>query len=328
MKGESSGEIWRVLNEFGLSAPTLQVFPVIGGFSGASIWQVKQSKPLYALKAWPPGQPVYLRLTDIHQHMIAARESGLTFVPQVLTTVRGPTLFDRPKHRWELVTWQPGEPELSPTVSPKRLQAAVQALAQIHAFWRKAYHKPGPCFALQHRWQRLKEWTPKELHQLEQNIKTLPPTFTTALHFLNRHRERAMQRLEPWLDRKLPLQLCLGDIWSDHVLFTGNEVTGIIDYGGMRIDHVAQDLSRLLGSLCQGDPHLRQKGLAAYQPAIEHLEVLTVLLEETGTIVGIGNWLRWLVLERRAFADPARAEARLAQLVQHHLHRTLRQRGW
>src|SRR5438874_648348 len=40
----------------------------------------------------------------------------------------------------------------------------------------------------------------------------------------------AERRLAPWADRPVPVQPCLCDIHHDHVLFAGDEVTGIIDY--------------------------------------------------------------------------------------------------
>ena len=71
--------------------------------------------------------------------------------------------------------------------------------------------------------------------------------------------------LRRWVDRTWPLQPCLCDVWHDHVLFDGDRVTGLIDYGAMKIDHPAVDLARLLGSLAEDDLAGWTIGLAAYR---------------------------------------------------------------
>jgi Ser/Thr protein kinase RdoA (MazF antagonist) len=103
------------------------------------------------------------------------------------------------------------------------------------------------------------------------------------------------------------------------VLFEGNAVTGLIDYGSVKIDHVAVDLARLLGSLARDESPLRASGLKAYnslRPLAAHEEELIGLLDETGTIIGTANWLRWLYHERRCYEDTQAVGRRLAALVE------------
>jgi hypothetical protein len=66
------------------------------------------------------------------------------------------------------------------------------------------------------------------------------------------------QRLAPWCHRPVPLQPCLCDSWHDHVLFESDAVTGLIDYGSAKIDHVAVDLARMLGSLMAARMKIRR----------------------------------------------------------------------
>ena len=76
---------------------------------------------------------------------------------------------------------------------------------------------------------------------------------------------------------EISLHPCLGDVWAEHVLFEGNQITGLIDFGGMRYDHPAQDLARLLGSYTQGDVLRRQLALTQYAPEQhQELESLTI----------------------------------------------------
>jgi homoserine kinase type II len=128
-----------------------------------------------------------------------------------------------------------------------------------------------------------------------------------------------MGHLAPWSDRSFPLQPCLCDIWHDHVLFDGDRVTGVVDYGSIKTDHVAVDLARLLGSLVSDDPVWRSAGLDAYavtRPLTPEDRALVTVLDETGSLLGAANWLRWLFHEHRQYPDRPAVARRLATLVQ------------
>src|SRR5262249_26147424 len=126
------------------------------------------------------------------------------------------------------------------------------------------------------------------------------------------------QRLAGWTPRRWPLQPCLCDIWHDHVLFEGDGVTGLIDYGSVKVDHVAADLARLLGSLVGDDTEMRAAGLGAYRqvrPLTGDEEELAWFLDETGTLLGAVNWLTWLYCEGRRYEDRHAVAGRLAEIV-------------
>jgi Ser/Thr protein kinase RdoA (MazF antagonist) len=132
--------------------------------------------------------------------------------------------------------------------------------------------------------------------------------------------ERVPAQLAPWTARPFPIQACLCDIWRANVLFEGETVSGIIDYGGVKYDHVAVDLARLLGSMVEDNAALRVLGLEAYRsirPLSPGEEELTTALDKTGTLLAAANWLRWLYQEQeRFFEDRAAVAGRLAALVQ------------
>jgi Ser/Thr protein kinase RdoA (MazF antagonist) len=126
------------------------------------------------------------------------------------------------------------------------------------------------------------------------------------------------RRLAPWLSRAVPLQPCLCDIWHDHVLYEGDLVVGVIDFGAAKVDHVAVDLARLLGSVAGGDAALWSAGIQAYgrwRPLGAEEEALAAVLDETGVVVGLATWLRWLYRDGRTFADRPAVAGRLADLL-------------
>lgn len=103
----------------------------------------------------------------------------------------------------------------------------------------------------------------------------------------------------------VPLQFVLRDVWSDHILFTGDCVTGIIDFGAARIDEPATDVARLLGSLEPHDASRWLLGWEAYHAANPHVDLERVrVLDRVGTLLAAVQWLQWLVIEPRQFDVP------------------------
>ena len=61
-----------------------------------------------------------------------------------------------------------------------------------------------------------------------------------------------------------------------------------------------------------------QAGLRAYRrfaPLSAEEEELAHVLDETGVVLGVANWLRWLYEERRPFADRTAVLHRFGQLL-------------
>ncbi len=121
--------------------------------------------------------------------------------------------------------------------------------------------------------------------------------------------------LRRWRTRIWPLQPCLCDVWHDHILFDEDYVTGIVDYGAMKIDHPVVDVARLLGSLVEDDAAGWATGLAAYRqvrPFTDEEEELAPVLDATGTTLGASVWLRRLYHEGKGILriDKRRAGGR------------------
>ncbi len=112
--------------------------------------------------------------------------------------------------------------------------------------------------------------------------------------------------------------MCLCDVWSAHVLFTGDAVTGIIDYGAVKPDSPAVDLARLLGSYVGDDDARFALGLDAYRAAGGTLDVpdeFVRLLDRTGVVCGVLTWLRRLLVEKRSYPDPQAVADRMNALL-------------
>lgn len=116
----------------------------------------------------------------------------------------------------------------------------------------------------------------------------------------------------------VPLHFVLRDVWSDHILFTEDRVTGIIDFGAARVDEPATDVARLLGSLEPLDDSRWLIGWQAYHAENPHVDVQRVrLLDRVGTLLAAVQWLQWLVTEPRQFDVPiAQLLSRWQRLLQ------------
>lgn len=293
-----------------------------GGFSGARLWRVSGPMGECCLRAWPLGtDPLWL--AETHRLIDQACAAGLPFVPRIERTRAGQSFVPLQDHLWEVASWLPGTADFHRRPAPGRLANAMTALATLHEVWRTA-PRAGRCPAILRRLATARRW-------LERVASGWQPRFTDEHHpamnlwaerawpILREHVPLVSARLRPWQTANVPLQPCLCDIWHDHVLFTGDVVTGIVDYGSVHVDHVAVDLARLIGSMAGDDELLRAAALDAYRErcklSADEIALIEVL-DETGTLLGAANWLMWVYHDGRVFADMEKAALRLAALVQ------------
>jgi Ser/Thr protein kinase RdoA (MazF antagonist) len=118
--------------------------------------------------------------------------------------------------------------------------------------------------------------------------------------------------------RAVPTHPVIRDVWHDHLLFTGDAVTGLIDFGAMRNDSIAVDVSRLLGSLVGDDIQGWKHGLGAYQqirPLSRAEDELIGTLDSSTILLSGLNWLRWIYVDRRRFDDFAQVAGRLREIA-------------
>lgn len=281
------------------------------GFSGARIWRVETLVGLYALRRWPDDGPAANRLQGLHALLQHLQDSGLTFLAVPLRNRAGSTLTRQRDAWWQLEPWLPGTANRDEHPSPARLAAAMQTLARWHAVARTfvpeaaaqtwfAGPDRGPAPAIVERAEKLR-------NMLLQIGAALTPHYLLAgewsdvfQRLLTGCRQRGpalLPQLERAREIPVPLQVCLRDVWRDHILYTGDKVTGLIDPSAARIDTVAADLARLLGSLVADDAEARDFALAAYKQerplAPEELR-LVPLLDQSGVVLSAWTWIERL----------------------------------
>ncbi|QDV26257.1 phosphotransferase [Aureliella helgolandensis] len=319
-----------------------------GGLSGAMIWRCSSRFGPACLRCWPAQHPQPERLRLIHTAISRARQAGLSTVPALSLTPSGASFVSDGQRLWELTEWLPGAADYLEHPTPDKLAAAAFALADLHQAWSRD-RQLGVSPTIQDRLARLDFWLqPTQLNRLaaqpaaSQSIPTTPqllslppsPQYGTAqttsqtsdstrvhatLQMLLAHGPPLRERLVAIAPQQVPLQFVLRDVWSDHILYTGEQVTGIIDYGAVRIDEPATDLARLLGSLEPFDAQRRQTAWAIYRekldtsclpPAlgangVQGTEFQRVdLLDHVATLLSALQWYQWLILEQRAFPGP------------------------
>ena len=118
------------------------------------------------------------------------------------------------------------------------------------------------------------------------------------------------RRLAPLETAPIPTHFVVRDLHDEHILYTGQEITGIVDFGAARIDDPATDLVRLLGTLEPFDHGRWLSGLHHYQASRswreeDRLDLFEPdrlrLLDEAANLLSAAQWMEWLCEERRRF---------------------------
>lgn len=285
-----------------------------GGFSGAQLWRLDTPAGSFALKAWPPGWFTPANLAWIHTLLDQARL--LPWIPRMQFAEGGETFVAAHDRLWELASWMPGAADFARDPSPARLHAAMVAVARLHQTWCQT-HVRMPSTTVQRRFDAWNEWMKLLQSGWRPQFVPFDPHAAVARelwHLVQLQMAIVPRLLDPWRTRPVPVQPCVADLWHDHILFTGSRVTGIIDFGCVKVDSVAVDLARLVGSLVEEDAPRWEEALAAYASvrslADEERELMRVL-DRVGVVLIAATWLRWLYHEGRVFETSQVVLARL-----------------
>jgi Ser/Thr protein kinase RdoA (MazF antagonist) len=296
------------------------------GFSGARIWRVQSNRGPLCLRRWPAEHPSPERLEFIQAVLWHVDQEGFRLIPVPLETRHRHGYLRHAGHLWELTPWLPGEADCQPSPGLERLCAALAALARFH---HAAASFPLPDIApavspgMLERRDRMHAWLDGRTELLSSSITpgVWPQLASRACELIGLFSKAApatLKLVQAAAHLEVDIQPCIRDIWRPHVLFSGNDVSGIVDFGSMRPDNVATDVARLLGSLAGDDQRAWQRGLAAYE-SVRSLSdeelILARAFDRTTVLMGGLQWLEWIYLERRTFASRAAVLARVDEFL-------------
>jgi Ser/Thr protein kinase RdoA (MazF antagonist) len=283
-----------------------------GGFSGARLWRFPSPRGPLVLRAWPEEGRDATAILQIHRWL---QEAGtLGFIPVPLLARDGRTLVRQANQLWELAPWLSGVADRNRPPRRERLRAGFAALAAFHQ--RLAHHQTGgPSPGLARRLLEIEALQRGGFATLERAIqaRSAEPEAQPARRWLALAQSLApeiAERLRRDAARVVTLQPCLRDARPDHLLFEGDRLTGLVDFGAMAVESVACDLARLLAEWVGPDCSARAEALAHYshvRPLDPRETELIATFESATALLTAAHWARWHFLERRVFDDPSAA---------------------
>lgn len=317
--------------------------PLAGsGFSGSSVILVQRpTGERFVLKCF--GARVSPeRAAWVHALMAHLATAGLDTVPRLrphpafvapVGNIDSETLVtDQSGRLWELVAFVSGSSRPAP--SHGEAAAALDGLARLHVAAATlpgsapgVESSPGIRARLTHAARmRAAPW-----RRLATETRVAPPAVAARLLeaidvFESSGGPGAIRRIAAVEQAAVAAQPVLRDVWSDHVLFRDDgRLAGFIDFHAAGRDTPATDLARLLGSWEAPSAANAATWLRTWRHALDAYEAVRPLvpgerrlipwLHAAGVICGLDNWFRWLIAERRKFADISGVQARIARLV-------------
>ena len=317
--------------------------PAEPGFSGAGVLRIETDRGALAVRSWPtPGLP-RVRIEGLHRLLEHVADTVPVAVP--LAANGGSRLVEWNSRLWQLEPWMPGVADFRLDPSPERLAEAMATLGRFHRSAREfvprgdvaewfGSHSAMPSPAVGERLRRLAAWergwdtlvlrargtvSRWEREQGQRDQRGWSEVIGEIDRLFCRGRGWVRRQLSVFVSTLFRCQPCLRDVWHDHLLWTGSQVTGLIDPGSARIDNVAIDVARLLGSLVEDDAQGWERGLEAYERAeglsLEETGLVTVL-DQSGVLLAGAVWVERLADGTVARGSAVRVRRRLEEVVQ------------
>jgi homoserine kinase type II len=273
------------------------------------------------------------------------RRGGLGFgLPVAVRTCAGGGFVSHDGHLWELTAWLPGRNDFDRHSCAAKVQNALAALAAFHvaaathgladpsvapprdigsSLRAESSLAIGPSPGIAQRRTRLEHLLSGDLRSIADSIPTIawPELESRArrvIELFPRAAPDVRRRLGEAVEHRVPLQPCIRDVWRDNVLFDGDRVAALVDFGAMRVDNVSTDIARLLGSLAGDDEAWWKLGMDAYQtvrPITVEEAQLVAAFDRSGVLLSGVQWIDWVCRQRRHFPDPGAVLRRLDEIL-------------
>lgn len=278
-----------------------------GGYSAAVVWRCAGADgDQGCLRRWPPAHPTPQRLKILHDHLQRLTARGIVYTPAIHCNHRGETFVCDGGHLWELTGWLPGSADYLQHPSVARLRSALTGLARVHHVWEESARE-GVSPTLRDRLERLRAWQARLADEplvasgfqcpVEQHL--CHQTYSLLQQWL----PRLIAETQAIVEHPVRLHFVQRDLWSAHVLFQGEELSGMIDFGAARFDEPWTDVVRLLGTCEPASVEPRRAGVQFYREARLRLgDVLHTswtwvrfqLLDRIATLLSAAQWMEWL----------------------------------
>lgn len=318
----------RIAALYGIEIQTL--IPVVGGFSGACIFKAEDSSgAVYALRRTPAAEAMPAeRYCELFGLMRNVSSSGCEVIPVplrhqqsslgILETSNSPhfanvdhslTRIGMHEFVWQMEPWMPGEPAQGRPTS-RQIESALKALALFHKTAAESVQAPTNNQTLRVARERspgiarrisiVSELSGGLLSRFVKTAAAEPdPEFRSCAKRLC----AALEFWLPWLTKQLTevagvsyqLQPVIRDLWKPHVLFTEEQVTGIIDLNAMATDHVGLDVTRLFRSWFGADVKRIREAINHFieqRSLDENTRCLLRALDASTVLLSPVRWLR------------------------------------
>lgn len=294
---------------------------VSSGFSGARLWRVAIGERAFCLRRNPrsDSKPAghYIRVHRFLEHLW---NQGFREIACPLKNLKQGTFAETFDAIWELSNFLPGEITRVPTIN--QAVAVAGFLARLHvvaASYQSFPLRVAP--GLKHRRDVCEDLRNGKVDEIYAAIESSDPSPTRDLAIKVTSQIRSVlplvfKHLEHARDQ-VPVQFCLVDCHITNFLFSGDYVSGAVDFFTVDTGSVARDVARLFGSIIAHDQSIWQTSIASYQQQrpLSAAELKLALAFHTSGILGTAaNWLEWRFITRAEFADAATTHERLLQL--------------